>query len=604
MAGLIDETTVTRVREATDIVEVISEYVTLKKTGKDFTALCPFHQEKTPSFSVSPAKQIFKCFGCGEGGNVFTFLMSREHMTFPEAVEYLAQRASIEIRREQGGPGRPSVPVGSRNRLCDVNRWATSFFRSQLLDEQVGAAAREYLAGRQLSEESVRNFGLGFAPPGWSNLATAAAAKGISRELLLEAGLLTRRAGEQTGEPYDRFRDRLMFPILDAQKRVVGFGGRTLTDETPKYLNSPETPVFSKSRCLYGLHAARDQIARGGRAVIVEGYTDVIMAHQHGVVETLATLGTALTEEHARMLSRYCDEVILVFDSDAAGRKAADRSLEIFLTEPVTVRIAAVPTGKDPCDFLLAHGGEAFTKLLADAPDALEHKWRLIEQEITREDATVDQRREAADAFLSTVATAWSAHSIDALRRGLLTERMAQLLRVSPQDVSVQLVRLARRRARRQTQRAGHEAETAAPSARTQAECELLEVLLNAPEYLDRIEAQMPPDSYRQSELAVVARHAYEHIRKRGTVDLAALITAVEDREFGQRVTDLAGHGEHRGNFEATVAGALAFLTAERDRQPPGLPRTGEADENERLRRRHEQLKTPDVRNPGMKEFD
>jgi DNA primase len=602
VSGLIDEATIGRVREAVDIVEVLSEYVTLKKSGKDFVGLCPFHNEKTPSFSVSPAKQIFKCFGCGEGGNVFTFLMAREHMTFPEAVRYLAQRAGIEIQT-QASEGPRQTP-GTRSRICDVNRWAAEYFRAQLHAER-GAAARQYLQQRQISPQSVRRFGLGYAPGGWENLIGAARAKGIGRNVLLEAGLVTRRAGEAAGGLYDRFRDRLMFPILDAQKRVIGFGGRTLADETPKYLNSPETPVFAKSRCLYGLHAARDRIA-GGRAVIVEGYTDCIMAHQHGIGETLATLGTALTEEHARLLSRYCDQVVLVFDSDEAGRKAADRSVEIFLTEPVTVRIAAVPTGKDPCDFLLAAGAEAFGRLLDDAPDALEFKWRLAAQELSGA-TTIDGRREAVDAFLGTVAAAWTTRSIDTVRRGLLTERLARLLRVPPSDLSARLVRLMRRRRARQAGRPAAEPETL--SARRQAECQLLEVLLNAPQYLDRIEAVMQPADYRQERLAKLSAHLYEQIRRTGEVDLAALSTAEGEREFGQTVTDLAVRGEQRGNFEATVAGALEFISDQRRREQYeqerrlGAEEGAEPDDDERLRRLQKQLGTGDRRSPGMKDY-
>jgi len=346
--------TITAVEQASDIVSLILEYIPLKRAGKDFKALCPFHNEKTPSFYVSPSKQIYKCFGCGEGGNCFGWVMAMEKVSFVEAVEILAERAGVKIEKSRGGGETSGV---DKERLLGACEWAAAEYEKYLWDDPRGAPAREYLAGRGLDEEVARKFRLGLAPSARDTLVRALGRRSRSAEEIMErAGLVGRGGG---GELYDRFRGRLMFPICDARGRVIAFGGRTLGEDGPKYLNSPETPLFNKGISLYGVHLAKQAALKSREIFVMEGYTDVLAAFQNGVENAVATLGTALTAGHARFLRRYADAVYLVYDADFAGEKASDRGRDIFLEEEVDAHILSLPEGFDPCDYLLERGGES-----------------------------------------------------------------------------------------------------------------------------------------------------------------------------------------------------------------------------------------------------
>jgi len=348
--------TIDRIRDATDIVAVVSEHVQLKRSGKTWKALCPFHQEKTPSFIVNPDRQIFKCFGCGEGGDVFRFLMEVEKLSFREAAETLANAAGVPIPRSSwSGPEEQSV--------YPVLEWAAGFYRKELQGRN-GGAAREYLEARGVTPATVERFGLGWAPPGWSNLLNAAGSR-YAPSLLLRAGLV---AQNDRGGHYDRFRDRLIIPIRSALGRAVGFGARTLGNEEPKYLNSPETEVFIKSRLLFGLSEAREVLKAAEDVVVVEGYLDAMALAQAGIGNAVASCGTSFTEDQARILRRYVERAVLVFDGDTAGLRAAWKSAGVFLGEGLDVRILALPDGHDPDSFVREHGGAAMQTLLAEAP--------------------------------------------------------------------------------------------------------------------------------------------------------------------------------------------------------------------------------------------
>ena len=397
---MIDSTTIRQVQDAADILEIIGEHVSLKRAGKNFLGLCPFHEEKTPSFSVSPSKGIFKCFGCGAGGGVFQFLMRKQRVNFPEAVEALAQRLGIPIARSA-----PSPTAQRKIDLAATNQWAAGLFRENLLHESLGRATRQYLTDRGLTPQTQEKFKLGLALDGWDNLIQSARQIGRSVESLAAAGLVTARPSAAGW--YDRFRNRLMFPIVDAAQRIVGFAGRTLEPSEDqagaKYLNSPETPLFNKSSCLYGLDLARASIVQKNLAVVVEGYTDCIMAHQHGLTNVVATMGTALTDEQAGMLRRFCERVVVVFDSDQAGRLAAERAVDVFLAQRIQLSVAAVPQGKDPCDYISQHGPQAFQRLVDQAADALQYKWQLTRQAQQDADTPAGQHR-AVEQFLSVLA--------------------------------------------------------------------------------------------------------------------------------------------------------------------------------------------------------
>lgn len=361
--AFIPEETLREIRERTNIVELIGEQVALRKAGQSWKGLCPFHGEKSPSFTVNEARGAFHCFGCGAGGTAFDFLMRREGMTFPEAARVLARRVGVPLPSDDVSPEARRAEA-ERQALLAANAAAAAFFRARLNSPE-GRAAREYLASRGLTPATVEAFGLGYALPGWDNLLTHLGAQGMRPETAARAGLAVAR--ERGDGYYDRFRDRLMVPIADAQGRVVAFGGRAMAkDQEPKYLNSAESPVYHKGDILYGLSLAREAIRRADQAIVVEGYFDCIALHQTGVTETVATCGTALTPRHVETLKRYAREIVTLFDGDAAGLRAAERSLELFERADIQARVAELPVGEDPDTFVRKAGGDGLRQRIAE----------------------------------------------------------------------------------------------------------------------------------------------------------------------------------------------------------------------------------------------
>jgi DNA primase len=376
------QATLDEIRAAVDVVELVGRFVNLRKAGQNYKGLCPFHGEKTPSFMVNPRKGIFHCFGCGVGGDVFGFLMRQDRLSFPEAVRVLARQAGVALPEDRG----PREGESGREELYRVMELAASFY-SERLWTAGGERARAYLEQRGIAAEVARRFGLGWAPEGWETLPDALRSSQVTDEALLAAGL--RIARENRPGAYDRFRGRLLFPIRDLQGRVVAFGGRAFGDEQPKYLNSPETPLYTKGNVLYAADLARETIRERNRALIVEGYVDCLMAHQHGFTETVAALGTAFTAAQLGVLRRYCDEVVTFFDADAAGQKAAERAEELLeptgggltwgvnragsfdATGALRVKVALLPAGHDPDTFLRAEGAAAFTERIGGARSLL-----------------------------------------------------------------------------------------------------------------------------------------------------------------------------------------------------------------------------------------
>jgi DNA primase len=368
--GFIPDEIIETVRLRSDIVNVISRYVQLKKKGKNYTGSCPFHDDRTPSFTVTPDKQIFHCFGCNVGGDVFKFLMLKDNLSFIEALKALAEQAGIVLPADDNPAAHKRD--AKREGIRQVNNLANDFFINNLQHHEAAAAARQYLNGRGLSPEVLERFQMGFALPGWQSLLEFLGKKGCQQQEIVEAGLVTVK--EETGRYYDRFRNRVMFPIWDATGRVVGFGGRVLDDTLPKYLNSPETAFFNKGRTLYGLHQARQSIREKGYVIIVEGYMDVITAHQYGITNTVASLGTALTVDHGRLLMNYSRNVIIAYDADAAGVAATIRGLDILHELGCEVSVVSIPDGKDPDDFLRRYGVEAWGELIKRAASLIEYK--------------------------------------------------------------------------------------------------------------------------------------------------------------------------------------------------------------------------------------
>ncbi|MGI5839840.1 MAG: DNA primase [bacterium] len=367
---IIDE-----IRQKTDIAALIAEDVLLKKTGRNLTGLCPFHSERTPSFTVSPDKQIYYCFGCGAGGDVFSFLMQRRGLSFPEAVKFLAERSGVNLP-DEAGSAEEKARQKALAELYRVNEMAMQYFSYNLTGTKQGTQALAYLRRRGVTADSIEIFRLGWALPAWEGLLAAAREKDCPAELLAKAGLVSKR--QQGDGYYDRFRGRLMFPIFDLTGKVIGFGGRVLDDSTPKYLNSPETPLFEKGKNLYAFHLARPEIRRRNQAIVMEGYMDVIAAHQSGVGNAVASLGTALTADQGRTLHRYGQDIVIAYDADAAGAKATVRGLELLTEIGCNVRVAELPPGDDPDAFIRRKGKEAFGRLLERALSLTDYKLKLL----------------------------------------------------------------------------------------------------------------------------------------------------------------------------------------------------------------------------------
>ena len=513
--------------ERNPIEEVVGEYVALnKRSGQNLFGLCPFHSEKTPSFSVSPAKQIYHCFGCGKGGSVINFIMEIEHLSFPEAVEFLARRAGLAIPEDTGrDPNR-----GRRERMLNLNREAARWFYAQLSTPE-GAAAADYMRRRQISPKIARSFGLGFAPESWTALTDAMKALGYTERELFDSGLA--KHGKRGGI-YDAFRNRLMFPVIDVRGNVVAFSGRILGDGEPKYLNSPDTLVFSKSHNLFGLNLAKK--SRSGYIILVEGNIDVVSLHQAGFDSAVASLGTALTNEQARLLSRFTKKVVLCYDSDAAGRKAAQRAIPMLDKLELAVKVVTVPEGKDPDEFIKARGAEAFRALVEDSEDGMEFRLRRAAEgfDLSTDEGKVGYLKEAAGLIAALP---------DSVAREVYAMRVASQCSVPVDAVRDSVKQARRRRMRTDTRR--REREDTRPLRQVQpeslgikyanpasaaAEEGVIRLLNQSPELFAGLSGPKAED-FSSPEL----RHIYEAMlelsrsgRETGAAALSALLTPEE----------------------------------------------------------------------------
>ncbi|MFN2432086.1 MAG: DNA primase [Gemmatimonadota bacterium] len=518
----IPEELLQEIRERVDLVELVGEGVQLRKRGRNFVGLCPFHRERTPSFNVNPELQIFKCFGCGAGGNALTYLMARENLDFPEAARRLAARAGLELP-EAGGEARPRWEP-----LHGANAFAAEFYERALRESSAASPARAYLDARGVDEDARAVFRLGWAPDAWDGLLSAARDAGIAQENLLEAGLLSR--SERTGGLFDRFRARVVFPILEPGGRVAGFSGRLLADgrDAPKYLNTGETPVFHKGALLFGLALTKNAIRRAGEVVVVEGNFDLVSLHARGIPNVVAPLGTALTPEQALLLRRYAPRAVLLYDSDEAGLKAAFRSADELVARGLQVRIAFLPPGTDLDAFVRAEGTPALQALLREAPDVIAAKLRVLRERLDL--SRVDARRRAIELLLRSIR-----RIPDAITRDLQAGFVADELGVDPALVARQASPrgptggLSRRGGAPEPGTAEpRPAGSAIARARRQApaaspalifdEKYLLLVLVHRPEYLAEAREQVRPE-----DLTVPGyRRVYEALLEPGDVGAAA----------------------------------------------------------------------------------
>ena len=513
------EDVIEEVRSRNDIVSVISEYVKLQRKGSSYFGLCPFHNEKSPSFSVSPDKQMYYCFGCGAGGNVFTFIQEYENYSFPEAMKFLAERAGITLpEKEYSQEERRAQDL--RTRILNVNKMAAKYYYYQLRTEN-GRQAMEYLKNRRLSDETIRSFGLGYSNKYSNDLYLYLKKQGVSDELLRESGLMN--VDERNGM-YDKFWNRVIFPIMDVNNRVIGFGGRVMGDGKPKYLNSPETAVFDKSRNLYGLNVART--ARKKSMLVCEGYMDVISMHQAGFKNSVASLGTALTTQHASLLKRYTDEVILTYDSDGAGIKAALRAIPMLKAAGISTRVLHMNPYKDPDEFIKTLGPEAFQERMDQAENSFLFEISILERDFDMHDPEgktgfyqaaarklmeFDQELEREN-YIQAVAERYHI-SFDSLRKMVNREAMRG---APPRREREEVVRPQKKREKEDGKKTSQRL--------------LLTWLIEQKGLYEKISAYITPEDFTDPLYREVAEKLFEQL-KTGEVNPARILSAYEDAE-------------------------------------------------------------------------
>ena len=511
------------IRARIDIVDLIGSYVSLKRAGTAFKGLCPFHKEKTPSFTVNPQRQSFHCFGCGKGGDVFTFMMEAENSDFMGAARLLAQRASVVLVEDENEKGEEA----RKDLLYRIHEESTRFYQEILQKSRTAEAARAYLKDRQLGPDVVEAFGLGYAPGQQDVILRWGEKKGYSQELLLQSGLLAR--DDERGRIYDRFRDRLMFPVRDASNRVLAFSGRILPGDErgSKYLNSPETPIFRKSRVLYALDRARKPMIDTRTCVLCEGQIDVIRCHLAGITNAVAGLGTALTEEHARVIKRAADTVILVMDADTAGQNSALRSAGIFLAAELSVKAAALPVGEDPDSLITKQGGAAMQEILAKAKPFIDFQIDLLAQ---RDDVKSEAGfRRVIRAVLETIQ-----QSESPVQRDQLLREASRRLGVGESVLREDLTRLTRRRFVSERAEAPATEEPIQPTEPPVEERALAHLLVHHPESADLIERYVRPELLTDPDCRALIALLLKSARGE-PIDLAAAA-----RERGERCLKIA----------------------------------------------------------------
>lgn len=519
MSNFIPDELINQIRETNDIVEVISEYLPLKKRGKNYTALCPFHPEKKPSFSVSQEKQIFYCFGCGKGGNVYTFLMEHEKLSFFEALKLLAKRANISLPKEPSD----KLKTEALDQIFYANQIANEYFRLSL---NCSKKAKDYLHSRGFLPDTIELFSLGYAPSDWEGLIKFSKEKGVKTEALLSSGLVVER--EKREGCYDRFRNRITFPILNLSQKIVGFGSRVIEEkDEPKYLNSPESPVYQKGKILYGLNLSKEIIREKKAAVLVEGYIDLISLYQAGIKNVVAALGTSFTQEQARLLSRYAEKVYLLFDSDQAGESAVFRSVDLLFDSEVEVLIVVFPSGEDPDSFVRKFGIKGLAQKLREAKSFIDFKRDSLPDEFNNlpmkeQERAIKELAETAgriknqlwkDLFINKAAQAFKINEKiirDRVRGSDLKETRDKL---KPEEKLKGLHKLER---------------------------ELLKLLMENSNLIKKVKARLKQDDFYFAEESELYKMILSLFEKKGKISPAALIDKAERPEVKELISQIA----------------------------------------------------------------
>jgi DNA primase len=516
MAGRIPDNILDDILSRINIVEIVSSYIPLKRAGRNFKANCPFHHEKTPSFMVSPDRQIYHCFGCGAGGNAFGFLMQYERMEFPEAVETLAKKAGVEIPQLNN---EDQKSAGLLTQLYKVNEFAVGFFSQNLT-----SIVKDYLAKRGITEDSVKLFKIGYAPDRWDGLINFLRTKSINLSIIDKAGLILNK---ESGGYYDRFRNRLIFPIFDIKDRPLGFGARVLDNSLPKYINSPETPVYTKGRNLYGLNFSKEAIRDSDEAVIVEGYLDFIIPFQAGVRNIVASLGTALTFDQARLLKRYTTNVVMVYDGDAAGELANLRSLDIFVEEGISVKVAPLPPGHDPDSLVRKFGAQRLKDLIISAQDLFDYKFNVLKNKFPL--ATSEAKAKIAQELLSTITKIK-----DAILKADYVKKLAERLDIDEQHIWLELKKCERgNTAFKDSLGQGSHRDSVSPTEKL-----LVKLMLEEDEFIRHIRQHLEPADFQDECVSRIVSIMYDLIEQGKKVEVSSLMNHLEKDELSRLVCE------------------------------------------------------------------
>jgi DNA primase, catalytic core len=536
----IPDNIVDQVQARSDIVEVISRHIPLQKAGRNFKAPCPFHNEKTPSFVVSPDKQIYHCFGCGAGGNVFSFLMKYENLSFPEVVEMLAEKAGIQLPHF----GQKKELTSLATQLYKVNELAIQFFEGCLPPSR---EARDYLASRGIGAETIKQFRIGYAPDSWDGVLKFLASKGVNGEVAEKAGLAI---ASDRGGYYDRFRKRLIFPIFDLKDRALGFGGRVLDSSLPKYMNSPETYIYSKGRNLYGLNHAKESIKKAGYALVVEGYLDFIIPYQAGVRNIVATLGTALTIDQVKLLKRLASTVIMVYDPDEAGEAASLRNMDLFISEGVNVYIAELPKGLDPDGYIRKFGTEDFIKLTKASKNLFDYKMSKLS---TRFDIkSAHGKASIAGEMLPTIS-----RIENAVLRSNLVKKLAEKLSVDEDSIRQELKKVKPDYSMRVYSITPVEAKKDPKSAQKM----VLALLLEGESFIAKIRESLSPDDFKDSSVREVIKAVLDLSKDDKSITAVKLMNYFENNDAATALISESVHlSETLDNKERILVDCIAKI--------------------------------------------
>lgn len=521
----IPENIIDQIVNRVDIIEVISSYIPLKRAGRNLKALCPFHSEKTASFIVSPQRQIYHCFGCGQGGNVFSFLMQYEKLTFQEAAEMLARKAGVELPKTTATQQSKSIA----NVIYEINEIACKWYESNLTS---AVKAKNYLEQRNLTEKTVKEFRLGFAPLGFNNLLNFLRTKDYTLQTLEKAGLVVQKAA---GGYKDLFNNRLIFPIADIKDRIIGFGGRVLDSSLPKYINSPETTVYTKGRNLYGLNKAKEHIREKDYLIVVEGYLDLITLNQAGIGCVVSSLGTALTQEQAYLIKRFTNNVVMIFDSDKAGEMATLRTLDIFIQEDMQVKVAVLPKGYDPDLFVRKQGIKQFLDILGGALDLFNYKLSVLKSMFNLTE--VYGKAKISEEMLNSISG-----FKNAVIKSEYVKRLAQELHIDEEALKVELKKIEV--SNRKVTPANVKKSYTSNSDINATERLLVKLLLEQPERIDKIKQMVQPSDFQDKRFALVIKVLFDSVGKEQFVQPHRLINYFKDSEISSLIPQLLAEPE------------------------------------------------------------